>query len=375
MSILLFANNAKTTIASPITSVSTSVNLAPTTGSLFPSPSAGQYFVMTFNDAATGLIAEIVWVTARSGDTLTIVRGQEGTAAKAWLAGDYASSFPTAGTMSDLVQIDQVQDGTYTNATSAGTANALTASIYSNLTSIPNNFNFVINATANNSSTATLQLTFVSPITGATTILSAAPIVKGANLSISPNDIVAGYPCLLTYSSSFAAYVLQNPATNSSAQAPSGAVLHFAMQTAPFGWLIANGAAVSRTTYASLFAAIGTTFGNGDGFTTFNLPNLLGQFIRGWDDGAGIDPGRTFGSNQSSAFGSHNHGVTDPGHSHFTTGDMINPAAGTGVYEWPGGSQGVITNTNPAFTNITIQNSGSTETRPINVALLPCIKT
>lgn len=79
---------------------------------------------------------------------------------------------------------------------------------------------------------------------------------------------------------------------------PSGAVMTFAMNTAPTGWLKANGAAVSRTTYAALFSAIGTTFGVGNGSTTFNLPDLRGEFMRGWDDGRGVDSGRAFGSAQ-----------------------------------------------------------------------------
>jgi microcystin-dependent protein len=86
-----------------------------------------------------------------------------------------------------------------------------------------------------------------------------------------------------------------------------GQVAAFAMATPPSGWLKANGAAVSRTTYAALFAAIGTTFGEGDGSTTFNLPDLRGEFVRGWDDGRGVDSGRGFGSYQGHTLGSHNH--------------------------------------------------------------------
>lgn len=82
---------------------------------------------------------------------------------------------------------------------------------------------------------------------------------------------------------------------------PSGAVMYFARSTAPNGWLKANGAAVSRTAYAALFAAIGTTYGAGDGRTTFNLPDLRGEFVRGWDDGRGIDSRRALGSAQSDA--------------------------------------------------------------------------
>ena len=80
---------------------------------------------------------------------------------------------------------------------------------------------------------------------------------------------------------------------------PPGQVGAFARTTAPTGWLKANGAAVSRTTYNALFAAIGTTFGAGDGSTTFGLPDLRGEFIRGLDDGRGVDAGRAIGSAQA----------------------------------------------------------------------------
>lgn len=152
---------------------------------------------------------------------------------------------------------------------------------------------------------------------------------------------------------------------------PAGAVMHFAMNAAPSGWLKADGTAVSRTTYASLFAAIGTTFGVGDGSTTFNLPDLRGEFVRGWDDGRGIDTGRVFGSAQSSQNLAHNHTITDPGHTHAT--DAVRLVAGTVNL---GGSSlqlqaAAIT---AATTGITIQNNGGTEARPRSIALLACIK-
>jgi microcystin-dependent protein len=91
---------------------------------------------------------------------------------------------------------------------------------------------------------------------------------------------------------------------------PAGAVMHFAMITPPTGWLKANGTAVSRTTYAALFAAIGTTFGVGDGSTTFGLPDLRGEFVRGFDDGRTVDNGRVFGSAQLGGVESHTHAVS-----------------------------------------------------------------
>lgn len=82
---------------------------------------------------------------------------------------------------------------------------------------------------------------------------------------------------------------------------PIGQILWYAGQTAPTSFLICDGSAVSRTTYSVLFARIGTTYGAGDGSTTFNLPDLRGEFIRGWDSRAsgGPDSGRVFGSKQT----------------------------------------------------------------------------
>ena len=83
--------------------------------------------------------------------------------------------------------------------------------------------------------------------------------------------------------------------------APAGTVAYIAGSAAPAGWLKANGAEVSRTTYAPLFAAIGTRYGAGNGTSTFNLPDLRGEFVRGWDDSRGVDAGRMLGSAQSDA--------------------------------------------------------------------------
>lgn len=82
---------------------------------------------------------------------------------------------------------------------------------------------------------------------------------------------------------------------------PSGQIGLFAMDYAPAGWLKANGAAVSRTLYANLFAAIGTRYGAGDGYSSFNLPDLRGEFPRFWDDGRGVDAGRGLGTWQDDA--------------------------------------------------------------------------
>lgn len=166
---------------------------------------------------------------------------------------------------------------------------------------------------------------------------------------------------------------------------PPGTVIFYAKNSPPTGYLKANGALVSRTTYADLFAAIGTTFGAGDGSTTFALPDLRGQFLRGWVDNGSVDSGRAFGSGQAHAYLNHTHtasGSTDTtgAHTHtFTPG--VAGFSGTSGSSNGVSSMGVSTTTSSAGDHthtvaITVNNSttGSTETRPVNVALLACIK-
>lgn len=139
---------------------------------------------------------------------------------------------------------------------------------------------------------------------------------------------------------------------------PAGSVIYHAANTAPTGFLKANGAAVSRSTYAALFTAIGTTFGSGDGSSTFNVPDLRGEFPRGWDDSRGVDSGRSFGSAQSHQMQSHSHTYSV----HYSPGAGGVPLQGTGS---------VVTNRSTSSVGGT---SNSSENRPRNIALLACIK-
>lgn len=143
-------------------------------------------------------------------------------------------------------------------------------------------------------------------------------------------------------------------ATGSESEAPPGTVIYVARNSLPLGYLKANGAAISRSTYSRLFAEIGTTFGAGNGSTTFNLPDLRGEFIRGFDDGRGVDSGRVFGSSQSDDLKAHTHTAAG------TVYSLAFLAAGSGR----------------DFQNATVTTSstGGAETRPRNVALLACIK-
>lgn len=149
---------------------------------------------------------------------------------------------------------------------------------------------------------------------------------------------------------------------------PIGSISFHASSTAPSGFLKCNGANVSRTTYADLFAIIGTAFGTGDGSTTFTLPDLRGEFVRGWDNGRGVDTSRVFGSAQADAFASHRHGDKDWFYYHNDQQSYHGPGSiiphltysGHMYYANRGGSVSAAV--------------GGTETRPRNIALLACIR-
>lgn len=157
-----------------------------------------------------------------------------------------------------------------------------------------------------------------------------------------------------------------------------GSIAAFAMEAAdvPNGWLMCDGTAVNRTTYARLFGKIDTMYGNGDGTTTFNLPDLRGEFIRGWADAASTDPdkasrtdrgdgttGNYVGTKQGGALEDHDHtsGYSDNALEQGNTGSHFVPdhsGAGTGT-----------------LTGTVLNATASTETRPRNVAMIYCIKT
>jgi hypothetical protein len=104
MTVYLFANNAKSTLAAPLATTDTTVILSAGTGALFPNPTGGDLFTLTLTDAASGTIYEILHCTARTADTLTVTRAQEGTTALNWAAGDFANNFLTAGTAALFAQ-------------------------------------------------------------------------------------------------------------------------------------------------------------------------------------------------------------------------------------------------------------------------------
>ena len=281
-------------------------------------------------------------------------------------------------------------------AVAGGTADAITADFTPNVT-LTNGTTVIVRAGAANTTTTP---------TFAPDGLTAKRIVKGNNLPLAAGDIAgAGHWLVMNFDTTLDKWVLQNPvvtqasdtragivelataaevqagtdntravtpaglAAAAAVYAPPGMVAYFARNTAPSGWLKANGAAVSRTTYAALFAAIGTTYGAGDGSTTFNLPDLRAEFIRGWDDGRGVDSGRAFGSAQADAM---------QGHGHENTSFRAGSTGGTGEYLGANNVPGGETRTGRITTPVSDGTNGTprtaSETRPRNIALLACIK-
>ena len=153
----------------------------------------------------------------------------------------------------------------------------------------------------------------------------------------------------------------------------------FGMVTPPSGFLKCNGQAVSRTTYSALFAAIGTTYGSGDGSTTFNLPEFRGEFVRALDDGRGVDTGRLIGTTQTGDMASHTHtGSTNTTGAHTHT--YTNPGVSTATAQVSGPINygAYTTNTSSSGDHshtVSIGSTGGTETRPRNVSVLMCIFT
>jgi microcystin-dependent protein len=282
-----------------------------------------------------GAAFESVLVTNNSGGVFTVLRGQEGTVAQPFAAGTVVTLRVTAAVLGAFLQA----------------SSSAFAALFGN---------------AN-------QTFDVAQATG-------------------PNNAVP-----LSQAQTLFANITQLPSAGQIAQ--PGDIKYSAVNTVPSGWLRADGSLVSRTTYAALFTAIGTTYGAGDGATTFALPDCRGVFLRGFDSGRGLDPSRTFGSYQADRFaahshantlgdGGHSHGVTDPTHFHTEGGTVLNGRNGTAGASVGGGgisttnstttypsSTGITINT--AVTGITISNAatGGSETAPKNIAFICLIKT
>lgn len=324
-----WANNAFSTLGGAIDSNDTSITIATNTGDRFPTAEGDDFFNITLQNA--GGDVEIVKVIARviGSDEMTVVRGQEATVPLSWSIGDIVELRPTAASFENLSQ--DIADV----ATDVG-----------NLQTTVDELDFNADAIGFDDSEVEFE---------AENVQEAVEKLDQSVLDAITAAIQA-----------------------SGMAAPPGAVQTFARDTAPDGWLEADGSDVSRTEYSALFEAIGTTFGSGDGSTTFTLPDARGEFIRGWDNGRGVDSGRGFGSVQSDENKSHSHGgsVGSVGnHSHGYVGPGTGNRAAGSVFTFSATQNRTTSGAGSHSHSLSIDSSGGDESRPRNLALLVCIKT
>jgi len=223
----------------------------------------------------------------------------------------------------------------------------------------------VVNTTYTFSGTDTITSSKLNNIIDDTTFTSDAiqgttlQVVSPGKLAVNAGGITSNELASGAVTTNALADGAVNQAKASNMLLPSGAIMAFAMNGAPTGWLAANGSAVSRTTYSDLWTALGTTsspYGQGDGSTTFNLPDLRGYFVRGSGTNSDGTASGTFAAKQADELKSHTHTM------------YIHPATANG------------TSTNAArfndigFGSGITQATGGTETRPKNIAMLYCIK-
>ena len=144
---------------------------------------------------------------------------------------------------------------------------------------------------------------------------------------------------------------------------PVGTIAFFATQLIPTGWLLCDGSLPTNmaTLYPALYNLLGTTYG-----AKGTLPNLQGEFIRGWDKDRGIDPKRTVGSNQTDSVANHTHPYKDM--SAGTTANYVQDAKEVWKFNT------VVQNETSVSRTTSNNTTGGTETRPRNIALLGCIK-
>ena len=230
----------------------------------------------------------------------------------------------------------------------AGSANAYTTTFIPAITALTDGIKYRFKANISNTGASTLNANS----------LGVTPIVNWYGNPLVGGEIVASANIEVTYNTSFnggnGAWVIENTI----ALPPVGSTMRWKTSTAPAGWLVCGGQAVSRTVYSALFSLLGTTYGAGDGSSTFNLPNSTDRMNIGAGNLYGL--GQTGGSTDAIVV-SHTHTatsvVTDPSHSHGTSagGNYVflnggNIVAGTAG----GGNLGYEPNTGTATTGITV---------------------
>lgn len=228
---------------------------------------------------------------------------------------------------------------------------------------------FVWQSAANTSAYMDCSSIIMRNLTASSNALTLQAPTLSSNYSITLPALPAS-DALMTIASTG---IITSSTANLAALNPVGAILAFGGVSAPTGYLACDGSAVSRSTYAALFTAISTAYGTGNGTTTFNLPDLRGQFLRGVSGTSSNDPDKTSrtasgtGGNTGNNVGSAQTS-TYASHSHVQTGVQSTLAAGNRAV------LGAISSGPGNSADSTVA-SGGNETRPINIYVLYIIKT
>lgn len=229
----------------------------------------------------------------------------------------------------------------------AGSANAYTTTFIPAITALTDGIKYRFKANISNTGASTLNANS----------LGVKPIVNWYGNPLVGGEIVASANIEVTYNTSFnsgnGAWVIENTI----ALPPVGSTMRWKTSTAPAGWLVCGGQAISRTVYAALFSLLGTTYGAGDGSSTFNLPNSTDKMNIGAGNLYGL--GSTGGSKDAIVV-SHTHTatVTDPGHVHSQTLGYFTAGSGGPGYVSSNPTQ-TITLMNSATTGISVSNASA----------------
>jgi microcystin-dependent protein len=270
-----------------------------------------------------------------------------------------------------MARIAEWRDDVSGTITTAGTSTAYTVASNQGFDNFPDMNGAMLAFVPHTTSGATVTLN----VDG----LGAKPLRSAPNAELPSGVLVQGTPYVVTYNNSDGAFYLQGFTVNPYV-VPIGAFLDYAGTTAPnSAFVLPAGQAISRTTYSVLFALAGTTFGTGDGSTTFNVPDLRGRVAAGLDNLNGsaanrigsvvTDSGTIVGATLGSAGGSsthtqaggevgqHNHGISDPGHQHSTYTNGATAPQGTSPGNVLAFAPGSLTGS--ATTGIVINNNSA----------------
>jgi microcystin-dependent protein len=377
---IVLANNATSLLASDISDAAGTLTVTSGEGALFPSPAPGDYFYVTLLDSDGNM--EIVKVTARTVDVFTIVRAQEGTLAAAFATGARVELRITAQTVLDTVDVAVAAvtladfgvtasaaelnklDGVTASAAELNVLDGVTASTaelnildgvtasssdlnkLNGMTSSISELNILTGVTAtasdiNKLSGLTASTSELNKLSGVTATTSEINKLAGLTASTAELNKMTGVTAT-TVEINYLAGVTSGIQTqiNAFATFPSGSVIAFAGSAAPAGWILCDGQAINRTTYAALFAVISTTFGAGNGSTTFNIPDMRGRVAAGKDNMGGVAANRLTGTSGGvtgttlgAVGGAEAHTMTIaemPAHQHTIYYDQETPDGGSG---------------------------------------------